>query len=243
MTRLPSACVASGLILRLRMLAPVALIAALVGWSAPARAQSPYSNRYKDTTAPTLTTPANQVAEATASTGAVVSYPAPTASDAVGVTSLSCIPASGSTFGIAATTVTCTAKDAAGNTATKTFTVKVQDKTAPTIKSLTLTPGSWRPTNHKMVNVTIDVSATDAVTTNPPCAITKATSSEPDSGLGDGDTAGDIGPIRGLSINLRAERGGNGPGRIYTLEVTCSDAASNKARVTTTVTLPKSQGQ
>jgi hypothetical protein len=79
----------------------------------------------QDTTAPVVTAPANVTATATGSTGAVVTYPAATATDAVGVTGLTYSQASGTTFPVGVTTVTVTAKDAAGNTGTKTFTVTV----------------------------------------------------------------------------------------------------------------------
>jgi len=56
----------------------------------------------------------------------VVNYTAPTAMDIVdGTVAASCDKASGSTFALGSTTVTCTAKDAAGNTGTETFTVTV----------------------------------------------------------------------------------------------------------------------
>jgi HYR domain len=42
------------------------------------------------------------------------------------VASLSCVPASGSTFPIGTTTVTCTASDTHGNTSTASFTVHVK---------------------------------------------------------------------------------------------------------------------
>jgi HYR domain-containing protein len=64
---------------------------------------------------------------------ATVTYTAPTATDAVGVTSLTCSPESGSSFQVGSTTVTCTAKDAEGNTATATFKVIVKDVTGPTL--------------------------------------------------------------------------------------------------------------
>jgi hypothetical protein len=48
-----------------------------------------------------------------------------TATDNVGVVSLTCSPASGSTFGLGTTTVTCTAMDVAGNTASASFNVTV----------------------------------------------------------------------------------------------------------------------
>ena len=89
-----------------------------------------------DTTAPSIAgTPTNVVQEATSASGAVVTYTAPGATDIVdGTVSVSCSPISGSTFPLdATTTVTCTATDAAGNTATSTFTVKVEDSSAPTL--------------------------------------------------------------------------------------------------------------
>ena len=45
----------------------------------------------------------------------------------------SCSPASGTTFALGTTTVTCSATDAAGNTGTNTFTVEVQDVTKPIV--------------------------------------------------------------------------------------------------------------
>jgi hypothetical protein len=85
-----------------------------------------------DKTPPVVSAPANQVAEATGPSGAVVTYPAATAVDAVdGPLTPTCIPASGSTFALGTTTVTCSATDAAGNTGSATFTVTVHDTTAP----------------------------------------------------------------------------------------------------------------
>ena len=73
-------------------------------------------------------------AEATSAAGAVVTYAAPTATDAVdGSRSVSCQPASGSTFALGATTVTCTSSDTVPNTATSSFTVRVVDTTAPAV--------------------------------------------------------------------------------------------------------------
>ena len=64
--------------------------------------------------------------------GAEVTYSA-TANDEVdGNVSVNCTPASGSTFALGETTVECSATDAAGNKATGSFTVKVQDTLAPT---------------------------------------------------------------------------------------------------------------
>jgi hypothetical protein len=67
---------------------------------------------------------------------AVVSWAAPTASDNVGVVSLSSDVASGSTFSIGVTTVSYTAMDAAGNQTIASFTVTVADAQPPVFTSL-----------------------------------------------------------------------------------------------------------
>jgi hypothetical protein len=60
--------------------------------------------------------------------------PAPSASDTVdGPLPVSCLPASGSTFPLGVTTVTCTAVDSFGASAGASFTVSVVDTTPPTL--------------------------------------------------------------------------------------------------------------
>jgi len=82
----------------------------------------------QDTTAPVVTPPVSITEEATGSAGATVNYTPATATDDVGVTiGPTCTPASGSTFAIGDTIVTCTAEDAAGNIGSATFTITVQD--------------------------------------------------------------------------------------------------------------------
>jgi hypothetical protein len=195
----------------------------------------------RDTIAPTLTAPANQVLEATSAAGAVATF-TPTALDAVGVTSLTTSVASGSTFPIGTTTVTVTARDAAGNSTSRTFTVTVRDTTAPRITSLTASPAVLWPANHKMVNVTVTAVASDAVGVTS-LKIVNVTSSEPDDGCGDGDTPVDIQVTGNLTLKLRAERDGRRSGRTYTITVEARDAAGNTTRSTVTVSVPKSQGK
>jgi hypothetical protein len=81
-------------------------------------------------TAPALTVPADLTVNATGPDGAVVTF----TTSAVGVAGIAvttvCTPASGSTFPIGLTTVSCTATDAAGNAVTKTFTVLVKGAAA-----------------------------------------------------------------------------------------------------------------
>jgi hypothetical protein len=79
-----------------------------------------------DTTPPTLAQPADVFVTATSIAGAVATFATPSATDIVDQNpSVSCAPASGSTFAPGATTVTCTATDFSGNAAQKTFVVHV----------------------------------------------------------------------------------------------------------------------
>ena len=81
-----------------------------------------------DTTPPALAgMPADKSVTTSDTTGAVVTYDSPTATDIVDASPVvACTPPSGWTFPVAATTVTCTATDASGKTATGTFTVTVE---------------------------------------------------------------------------------------------------------------------
>ena len=87
-----------------------------------------------DTQPPTITCPANVTASNTPGMcSAVVNYGAVSATDNCTAPAIVCSQPSGSTFPVGTTTVTCTATDAASNTATCSFTVTVNDTQAPTI--------------------------------------------------------------------------------------------------------------
>jgi hypothetical protein len=87
----------------------------------------------EDTTPPTLTLPGNVVAEASGPNGAAVSFTASATDIVDGTVALSCSKSSGSTFALGTTTVNCSASDAHHNTAAGSFTVTVQDTTAPAL--------------------------------------------------------------------------------------------------------------
>ncbi len=94
-----------------------------------------------DTTAPTLSgLSPNISAQATTSGGAVVTYPLPTATDAVDPSpTVSCSPASGSTFALGTTTVSCSARDHASlpnTSAVQTFNVTVVDAVPPVLSNM-----------------------------------------------------------------------------------------------------------
>jgi hypothetical protein len=88
-----------------------------------------------DTASPVVSSRSVEVREATGPTGAVVTFGASTVTDNVGVASVEYVPASGSVFPLGNSMVTVTARDAAGNTGTDTFSVTVRDTIAPVITS------------------------------------------------------------------------------------------------------------
>jgi hypothetical protein len=85
----------------------------------------------QDTTAPVLTLPEPISQAATAAGGAAVTFAVSASDRHDGALAATCTPASGSTFPIGVTTVTCTATDASGNTATGSFTVTITDDRTP----------------------------------------------------------------------------------------------------------------
>lgn len=93
-----------------------------------------------DTELPVLELPGALTGEATSPAGAVVDYTAGATDELDASPSVSCTPASGSTFPLGATSVSCTATDAAGNSAAGSFTVRVVDTTAPALSLAKLRP-------------------------------------------------------------------------------------------------------
>jgi HYR domain/Domain of unknown function DUF11/Calx-beta domain len=88
-----------------------------------------FSVTVNDTQPPSITCPANITAK-TPNAGdpcVIVNYPPPTVSDNCPGIGFVCTPPSGSCFPLGVTTVTCTATDTSGNTATCTFKVTVFD--------------------------------------------------------------------------------------------------------------------
>jgi hypothetical protein len=125
--------------------------------------------------------------------------------------------------------------------------VTVNDTQAPTI-TLSGQPITLWPPNHKYVTVNVTDLVT-SVTDNCDHSvgvgsvnISMVTSDEPDSGTGQGNTTSDI--VIGAdckSVQLRAERSGNGNGRVYTITLKVADASNNVATATFKVTVPHSQ--
>jgi hypothetical protein len=180
---------------------------------------------------PILHLPDPITVEATSAAGAVVAFTA----TADGADTFSCSPVSGSTFPLGTTTVNCTATNAAG-TSTGSFTVKVQDTTPPTINAIAASPSNLWPGNHKMVDVTMAVSATDLVDPSPTATIASVTANQPINSPGSGNTSPDFVITGDLTLQLRAERT-QGVNRIYTITVRVCDFSGNCTTGTSTVTV------
>jgi predicted extracellular nuclease len=120
--------------------------------------------------------------------------------------------------------------------------LNVCDEIAPTFDEVSVTPNVLWPANHKYVDVTANVVASDNFDLKPTVTLVSIESNEPDDGEDDGNTVDDIVIVDDFNFKLRAERSGIGTGRIYTITYMVTDACGNSATATVTVTVPLSQG-
>jgi Beta-propeller repeat len=129
-------------------------------------------------------------------------------------------------------TVDLTVYDDLWNRATDSVDVTLADLEGPRVGSLTATPAVIWPPNREMIPVTVTVAdVSDACSGPVTCRIDSVTSNE---ALAPGDWV-----ITGaLTVQLRADRVGDGTGRIYTIAITCTDAAGKSTRKTVTVLVP-----
>jgi hypothetical protein len=186
-----------------------------------------------------LQVPSTIEAEATSSDGATVEFEVTTTGSTDPSPAVTCSPASGSTFAPGTTDVLCVATDTYGNRAEGTFQVVVGDTVAPMIVSISATPDVLAPANHKLVDVTVTVDATDSVDPMPQCYAYDVTANEAVDAPGSGDTEYDWILTGPLSVQLRAERSGEGNDRIYNVLVRCSDASGNEISDGVEVRVPK----
>src|SRR6266850_631478 len=118
-----------------------------------------------------------------------------------------------------------------------TLTVNSPPECSPTLR-VSLSPNAlWSP-NHKLVQITATLEASDNCDANPAVTLESITSNELDNGAGDGDQPNDIQAVGGgpipfgtyvRSFLLRAERSGMGTGRVYTVNYMVRDASGNQS--------------
>lgn len=117
----------------------------------------------------------------------------------------------------------------------------VGDTTAPTVAVAVGNEALWSP-NHKLVDVGLDAVIEDAQDVAPTVAVL-IYSNEPNDGAGDGSTDGDAVVGEDGSVSLRAERSGQGEGRVYLIVVAAVDEAGNTGFDCATVIVPKSKSR
>lgn len=137
---------------RLGVLAPLALLA-LIGAAGTSTAAPSRE--------PDLIVPADMTVEARAANGAAVSFTASATGRDNQSLPVTCSPASGSSFPLGSTTVTCTAQDRPDEVATRSFRITVVDRTAPQL--VVPTGVKVRTANKKGAVVRFHASATDVV--------------------------------------------------------------------------------
>ena len=147
-------------------------------------------------------------------------------------------------YSLGTTTVTYTATDGSGNSATCTSTVAVVDTVPPTL-SVAIHPALLWPPNHRIVDVDASVTSSDVCGT-PAVILTSVSSNEVDNGEGDGSTINDVQDAEvgtaDFQFRLRAERAGGGSGRIYAAVYKATDGSGNEGSAAGFVLVPHDQG-
>jgi hypothetical protein len=141
-------------------------------------------------------------------------------------------------YGLGLTMATLIVSDSYGASDSCTGTVTVVDTTPPSIVEASASPDLLWPPNHKMFLVNLAVSTSDNCDAPPVCNVLSVTSNEPENASGDGNTAEDWEITGNLAVNLRAECSGNSNGRVYTVELICSDIAGNSSTGAVSVIVP-----
>jgi hypothetical protein len=128
---------------------------------------------------------------------------------------------------------------------TDTMDVSIGDTTPPTVAGAADPAVLWPP-NHKLRQVDVDLIVLDSCDPDPTVLLTSLVSNEPDNDTGDGNTVDDIQEVEtdtdDRSFLLRAERKGNGSGRVYTATYNATDASGNFTDGVVEVLVPHDMG-
>jgi hypothetical protein len=114
----------------------------------------------------------------------------------------------------------------------------IVDVDPPEFLSLTASPNTLQGPNHAMVAVTVTPTVADEVDPSPSSRIVAVSSSEAQAGLWKNDIGPDWEITGPLTLNLRAERVGSGPGRVYTITVESRDRSGNASTKSVNVVVP-----
>lgn len=111
------------------------------------------------------------------------------------------------------------------------------DEVAPELE-VSLSPDVLERANHRYVDVSATVSASDDSGQPPTVELVSVESNEPDDGHRDGSTVDDIVINDEHTFRLRAEHSTAGDGRVYTVTYRATDAAGNSTVTAATVSVP-----
>ncbi len=195
-----------------------------------------------DQTAPEIVCPVDTIITCAGEEGVVYNFDAFAADDCDPNPVITVQPPSGSSFPVGTTAVTITATDVFGNAATCTFNVTVEAAEAPVITNASASPNLLWPPNHKWRTVAIKINATSACDGQLTKRIVGVTCNEAEDGTGSGNTSPDWIVNGNGSVKLRAERSGNGGGRVYTVHYECEDDFGNIVEGTVDVLVPHDRG-
>jgi hypothetical protein len=146
-------------------------------------------------------------------------------------------------FPLGVTTVTLTSTEDGSELGTDDALVTVEDTTPPVVR-VKMRPAYLWPPNHSMQEVEARVRIRDNCSSADDYTVVlmDVKSSEPDNSTGDGNTVNDIqGDDVGTDdrkVLLRAERKGNGSGRVYTLKYLVTDGGGNETEAEGKVYVP-----
>jgi hypothetical protein len=207
-------------------------------------ASASFTITVQDTTAPAITVPAPITIHATGPSGAAVSYVTGATDIVDGTDPVTCSVASGATFALGTTTVTCTSTDQHGNTSTASFTVTVTNA-APVCQVNRPMQILWPP-NHQLVSINPLVAVTDADGDVITITVLSIRQDELTNDTGDGNTAIDGYGVGSGIARVRAERIGDpkkpGNGRVYYISYTATDNVGASCTGTMTAGVPHDQG-
>ena len=133
--------------------------------------------------------------------------------------------------------ITATATDPDGNTSE--FSNCINE--APSVSCGVATNTLWPP-NHDLVNIGLAVSLSDNCP-NPVASVQVFSDEDDEEATGDGNHSPDAKNIAAGTLRLRAERKGDGDGRVYLIIVSGTDSSGNTTKCCSTVTVSHSQSK
>jgi hypothetical protein len=132
--------------------------------------------------------------------------------------------------------VTFTANDNCGNSVSTSATFTIEDTTGPEVSSSTDVDTLWPP-NHQMVDVGLSVIESDICDPSPAVTVAVYSDEDDEDATGDGNHTPDATEIGPETLQLRAERKGDGDGRVYLILATVQDECGNVSYTCNTVTV------